>query len=119
VRVTTRARPDAAPSWALKRTRSAAAAQFRRVVPLRPRAGAHFVEVEVANQGRPIPPAQLEALFDPYARGAKSAGGHKSTGLGLSSVDELVRHLGGHVWVASDEAGTRFTFTLPTAVDAD
>ncbi|MCB9537647.1 MAG: GAF domain-containing protein [Myxococcales bacterium] len=117
VRVSVRVRADAGPASAFERVRSAAAAQFRRVVPLRPRADAAFVEVEVANQGRPIPAAQLDVLFDPYARGAKSAGGHKSTGLGLSIVDELVRHLGGLVWAASDEAGTRFTFTLPTAVE--
>lgn len=117
VRVTVSLRPDAGPAHALERARSAAAAQFRRVVPLRPVAGAPFVEVEVANGGRPLPAALLEALFDPYARGSKSAGGHKSTGLGLSIVDELVRHLGGHVWVTSDETGTRFTFTVPTAVE--
>jgi signal transduction histidine kinase len=37
-------------------------------------------------------------------------------GLGLYISHELVRHMGGSIWVTSSEgAGSTFTFELPTA----
>jgi hypothetical protein len=61
----------------------------------------------------------MARLFTDYTRSGERTGGVRSTGLGLSIVDQCVRHLGGSVWVESSQAqGTWFTFSLPTEVDA-
>ncbi len=112
-------RDDAGPQGARVRPRGAAECHFRKLKPVRPAGDCRYLEVGIRNGGAPIPDAVLGRLFKPYARGDQGAGGHKSTGLGLFLVDECVRHLGGCVWATSTrEEGTRFAFTLPTAVAA-
>ena len=65
----------------------------------------------VHNGGAPIPPGQLDTLFDPYRRATSSRGG---VGLGLYIVDQIARGHGGSVHVTSTaEAGTTFTVRLP------
>jgi signal transduction histidine kinase len=71
------------------------------------------VTLRVHNHGRPIPPAALATLFDPYTRAGGREGG---VGLGLYIVDQIARNHSGSVAVASTpEAGTTFTVRLPTA----
>lgn len=89
---------------------------FSRQAPLLPVGDGGFVELSVHNEGAPIPPHLLPRLFEAYVRGPTQ---HPfgSTGLGLSIVEQCTRHLGGCVWVRSSaEAGSRFSFTLPTQV---
>lgn len=91
---------------------------FARAQPLVPLPAHPFVEVAVQNQGPPIPAHLLPYLFEAYTRSAEGLPGLRSNGLGLSIVQQCVRHLGGCVWVESSEAdGTRFAFTLPTEVE--
>ncbi|MEQ9504409.1 MAG: GAF domain-containing sensor histidine kinase [Deltaproteobacteria bacterium] len=112
-------RGDAGPSSALHRRAGDAAHLFRHARPIRPEAGAKFVEVAVYNVGEPIPKELMPKLFEDYARGEKSNAAQPSTGLGLSIVDQCVRYLGGAVWVdSSTESATCFKFTLPTRVEA-
>ncbi len=73
------------------------------------------VELEVHNQGEPIPPELMPELFQPLRRG-----GHEverktgSIGLGLFIVDQIVRAHRGEVHVRSSAAeGTTFTVRLP------
>ncbi|MCI0570291.1 MAG: PAS domain-containing sensor histidine kinase [Myxococcaceae bacterium] len=75
------------------------------------------VVLTVHNRGAPIPPELLPHLFEPFRRGeGRGVGG---LGLGLYIVRELVEAHGGHVDVSStEEAGTRFTITLPRTRDA-
>lgn len=87
---------------------------FRRVPPLVAAAGAAFVEVSVESGGPPIAPALVPHLFTAFARGAPEQAGHRGTGLGLSTVDQCVRHLGGRVWLDARGAHPCFRFTLPT-----
>lgn len=77
------------------------------------RGAAHAVELEVQNEGTPIPPEARERLFEPYRRG--DAGDRQgSLGLGLFIARELVRAHGGDVEVRSSaEDGTRFVVHLP------
>jgi signal transduction histidine kinase len=83
--------------------------------PLSPDLGSPFLEVSFCNDGEPIPEALIPRIFSPFVRGSGAAGEHKSTGLGLSIVAQCVSNLGGGVWVtSSQDAGTRFSFTLPT-----
>ncbi|HSK03189.1 MAG TPA: ATP-binding protein [Kofleriaceae bacterium] len=67
--------------------------------------------LSVHNLGKPIPPAALATLFQPYTRAGGRGGG---LGLGLYIVDQIARNHGGSVAVTSSpEAGTTFTVKLP------
>lgn len=70
-------------------------------------------ELEVRNEGAPIPPELLPALFEPFRRGNHPKG-ERNIGLGLYIVDQVVRAHGGRVDVhSSAEEGTRFTVRVP------
>jgi signal transduction histidine kinase len=72
--------------------------------------------IEVADTGPGIPPGQEHRIFDPYVQlGADKSG----LGLGLATVDRLVRAHGGIVGVISPPGrGAMFWFELPRATDA-
>lgn len=71
------------------------------------------VFVEVANNGPPIAPENLESVFQPYFTTKEEAGG---TGLGLSVVQHIVESYGGTVIVDNPpQGGVRFGFDLPCA----
>lgn len=71
--------------------------------------------VSVHNAGVPIPSAELEHIFDAYARAPTAdASGRLGWGLGLTLVRGVAEAHGGHVSVTSDvESGTMFTIDLP------
>jgi signal transduction histidine kinase len=73
------------------------------------------VEVTVANNGDPIPPARIPQIFERFyrARGDQRASGH---GLGLSLARELaIAHGGELALVRSDSEWTEFRLRLPSA----
>jgi len=75
------------------------------------REGAGHVAVEVADNGKGIPPEILPKIFDPFFT-TKDVG--KGTGLGLSIVYKIVEQHGGRISVDSKVGvGTRFTVVLP------
>ena len=75
------------------------------------REGAGHVAVEVADNGKGIPPEVLPKIFDPFFT-TKEVG--KGTGLGLSIVYKIVEQHGGSISVDSSVGvGTRFTVVLP------
>jgi signal transduction histidine kinase len=75
------------------------------------REGAGAVAVEVADNGKGIPPEVLPKIFDPFFT-TKEVG--KGTGLGLSIVYKIVEQHGGRISVDSTVGvGTRFTVVLP------
>lgn len=65
----------------------------------------------VANGGKPIPPAAMERLFQPFFRGEVKAS-QQGLGLGLYIVSEIARAHGGTLTVESSEEETRFTFRM-------
>lgn len=67
-------------------------------------------DIEVANEGAPIPPALLPHLFAPYRRGRSKGNG---LGLGLHIAKTIAIAHGGDVEVDSDETSTRFHLRLP------
>jgi signal transduction histidine kinase len=74
--------------------------------------------ISVRNQGKPIPPGELDAIFQQFVR--SSDAGESSTaswGLGLPYVRSVAQGHGGSVVVYSDaNAGTTFVIDIP--VDA-
>ncbi|MDE2921274.1 MAG: response regulator [Acidobacteriota bacterium] len=77
------------------------------------------VAISVTDLGSGVPPEELPNLFRKHvdASGGKGVG----QGLGLAICKGLVEAHGGRIWAESGDAdyGTRFTFTLPAAADAD
>jgi PAS domain S-box-containing protein len=72
------------------------------------------VEVAVADEGVGIPPSERDRIFSKFYK----AGSGPGTGLGLFIARGLVREMGGHMWVESEEGrGSRFVFDLPVAED--
>lgn len=68
--------------------------------------------VRVGDDGRAIPPREVERLFAPFER-LVHADDSESTGLGLAIVREMVKRHGGRIWVESPpQGGVKFCFTL-------
>lgn len=66
------------------------------------------IHIDIANNGRSIPPEVMEHLFEPFAGGNED--GH---GLGLWITYQIVQQLHGHIEADSREGWTRFQVTLP------
>lgn len=81
--------------------------------------GAHGepqVLLRVTDSGRGMTPAQLERLFQPFARLHADAEQIEGTGIGLAIAKTLVEHMGGSVAVRSEvDVGSTFEVRLPTA----
>ncbi len=82
------------------------------------RDGLH-VEISVSDEGRGIPPEQLQRMFRKYTEISSDEG--RGTGLGLAICKGLVEAHGGRIRAASDGPGqgTQITFTLPVAEETD
>jgi signal transduction histidine kinase len=74
-----------------------------------------WFEFSVANAGEQIPPASLEHIFDPYARGAHRAN-RQGLGLGLYISNEIAKAHGGTLSVISTRDQTCFTFRMPSKI---
>ncbi len=88
---------------------------------LEARAHGTTLTVAVEDTGAGIPPEQIENIFEKFRQvddaSRRKVGG---TGLGLAIVKEVARVLGGTVEVVSTLGrGSRFTVTLPGALDRD
>jgi signal transduction histidine kinase len=72
----------------------------------------HFVVVEIGDNGSGIPAEIRPHIFDPFFT-TKDVG--EGTGLGLNTVQTIVRKHGGNVQVDSKPGDTRFQVWLPFA----
>jgi signal transduction histidine kinase len=72
------------------------------------------VTVHVRDTGSGIPRERLQDVFDPFVQVARtSTQPLEGTGLGLAISREIVRALGGRIWVESEMGrGSTFSFTL-------
>ena len=72
--------------------------------------------VTVRNSGDPVPPAEVDRLFEPFQRLASHrTAGARSTGLGLAIVRSIVGAHGGTVVAAANAGGgLAVTVTLPS-----
>lgn len=68
-------------------------------------------ELSVRNGGEPIPPAEMERLFDPFVRSTNHED-PKGLGLGLYIASAIAKAHGGTLDVSSDVERTIFTFRM-------
>ena len=71
-----------------------------------------YVVVEIGDSGPGIPSEIRPHIFDPFFT-TKGVG--EGTGLGLTTVQTIVRKHGGNIQVSSEPGDTRFQVWLPTA----
>ncbi len=70
----------------------------------------HYVVVEIGDSGPGIPPEIKPYIFDPFFT-TKGVG--EGTGLGLNTVQTIVRKFGGSIHISSKSGDTRFQVRLP------
>ena len=78
------------------------------------------VRFSVHDQGLGIPATEQERIFEKFYRlDPNMRGGVGGVGLGLYIARELVHHMHGRIWVASQPGGgSTFSFELPAAAEA-
>jgi signal transduction histidine kinase len=83
--------------------------------------GAGTVQIEISDQGRGIPAAELDSVFERFHQIRETdATTHKGSGLGLAICKSIVEAHGGKIGVRSVEGeGATFWFTLPLADETD
>ena len=76
--------------------------------------GDTWVQIEVADTGSGISPADLEHIFDPFYTTKHESGEREGTGLGLTIVHQIVQEHYGYIEVTSHVGvGTTFYVNLP------
>jgi two-component system cell cycle sensor histidine kinase/response regulator CckA len=79
--------------------------------------GGGFVELSVTDSGTGMSPETVASIFKPFFT-TKARG--KGSGLGLFTVETIVRQIGGHIGVESAVGrGTTFRILLPAASEAE
>ena len=72
------------------------------------------IEIEVADTGVGVDPAEAARIFEPFFRGGDDAARTtRGSGLGLAICRAIVEQHGGRIWLVPSEAGTRVRFSLP------
>jgi signal transduction histidine kinase len=85
-------------------------------VVVRAQPAAAGIEIEVADTGEGIAPAEREQVFTAFYRGgADAARTGERSGLGLAVSRAIIEAHGGRIWVADSTQGTRVRFNLPLA----
>jgi two-component system sensor histidine kinase KdpD len=74
------------------------------------------LQVQVSNQGPPVPQEDLARIFDKFYR-ITAADRVTGTGLGLSICKGILEAHGGRIWAENLPVGFAFNFTLPMTWD--
>jgi PAS domain S-box-containing protein len=81
--------------------------------------GQPALAVSVSDEGRGIPEAELEQVFDKFVQSSHSRSGAGGTGLGLSICRQILHDHGGRIWAGNNvTGGARLVFLLPRAAPA-
>jgi two-component system sensor histidine kinase KdpD len=78
--------------------------------------GRKTMQVQISNQGPPVPEQHLERIFDKFYR-VTAADRVTGTGLGLSICKGIIEAHGGRIWAENLADGFAFNFTLPLSLD--
>ncbi len=82
-------------------------------VTLKPASEGKEVQIDFADSGVGIPPADLRSIFDPFFT---TKGEGEGTGLGLAICHTIVRNHGGRILVSSQQGqGSTFRIFVPAA----
>jgi sigma-B regulation protein RsbU (phosphoserine phosphatase) len=76
-----------------------------------------MLEISVTNGGRPIDEATRQRLFQLFFRGELRSN-QAGLGLGLHIASEIAKAHGGTLEVTAGEHVTRFTFSMPVALNS-
>lgn len=88
-------------------------------VTVRLEAAGDRVEIEVADTGPGIAPAERDRVFDAFYRGGESAArSDGGAGLGLAICRAIVEAHGGAIWLPDSPTGTRVRFSLRGATQS-
>ena len=72
------------------------------------------MQVEVADTGEGIAPADHERVFELFEQGSSRASRTDgAAGLGLAIARAMVEAQGGRIWLEDAPAGTSVRFTIP------
>lgn len=82
-------------------------------ITVRAQTAPESVEVSISDTGRGISPDDLPRVFERYWQSDRTV--RHGAGLGLPIAKGIVEAHGGRIWIESNYAGTRVTFTLPLA----
>lgn len=79
---------------------------------------AETFELKVRDFGRGVPQADKESIFEPFVRGSEvEERGIRGSGIGLSTVREIVLAHDGRVWVEDAQPGACFRLCWPRPDD--
>ncbi|WP_276915004.1 sensor histidine kinase [Aneurinibacillus aneurinilyticus] len=70
--------------------------------------GAYTFQLRLGNDGPPIPPENIQTIFEPYRKGASG-----QFGLGLAIVKRIVDLHHGKIGIKNEETGPVFTMQFP------
>ncbi|HET7566641.1 MAG TPA: DUF4118 domain-containing protein [Gaiellaceae bacterium] len=84
-------------------------------VVVRAEHGATELRIHVVDRGSGLTPAEREAVFQPFRRGERAAGGVRGAGVGLAIARGFAEANGGRLWTQEDPAGGHFVLSLPLA----
>jgi two-component system sensor histidine kinase KdpD len=85
-------------------------------IGVRARVEGDQLQVQVRNQGPPVPAEHLDRIFDKFYRVTR-AEKVTGTGLGLSICKGIIEAHGGRIWAENLSNGFAFNFTLPLVWD--
>jgi signal transduction histidine kinase len=69
--------------------------------------------IAVRDEGRGIPAAMLESIFEPFVKVDGGETKERGAGLGLFLCRAIVEQHGGRIWAESSPKGTAVSFTIP------
>jgi len=71
-----------------------------------------YIQMRIRNGGKPIPPGDIEKIFDPFYTTKR-----QGTGIGLALAKKIVEKHHGSIFAQSDDDGTVFTLQIPVCPD--
>jgi two-component system sensor histidine kinase KdpD len=84
-------------------------------VVVRAEHGATELRIHVVDRGPGLTPSERDAVFQPFRRGADTAGTVRGAGLGLAIARGFAEANGAHLWAQDDPAGGHFVLALARA----